>query len=344
MRAEQLMESVITAAQEGRNLMVRAVKHGVATEEGERFLLVPIPYRKDFILVYYGEQGQDDDDFYAAEGSRLEYGGFIFTRNKRWYDYRYYVLSCLTGDDFKGIVSAQGRTSLTTECEKLFGQRITEYFLNSEDAKKPYNLSGYNINDVLSLIVSNANVSEMTLFDLTKSYNFIIPEKINEFCCLEDLDGYISELVEKSYDVNKTKLRHAQVILHQMKKDYKKLQKNTQHPIWKKAEMVRVIPNQTVKVSVTFKIGSCFITEKMKAEPLVSGINTELIGRDLPPNVCAILKASYNGTEGVSISLEAIESISFRKEILYCKRDFMKELEKRQNTLIPNKEDSGNDM
>lgn len=340
MKAEQLMEAVIASAQEGRNLTVRAVKRGVATAEGERFLLVPVPYRKDFILVYYGERGLDDDEFYGAEDSRLEYGGFIFTRNKKWYDYRRYVLSCLTGGDFEGIVSEQGRTSLEQECKKLFNYHITEHFLSSDDAKKPYNLSNYDTNDVLSLIVAGTDVSEMTLYELAleKSCDFRLPERINEYRYLEDQDGYAMELVERGYEANRAKLRHMNVTLEQMKKDYEKLKRNIQHPIWKKAELARVIPNSKSKVSVTFKIGSCLITEKMKAEPLVCDADTKLMERDLPPSVRAVFQASCKDSEDRFLTLEAIETVSHRKVIIYSKQEFMK------NAFTQNKEANENGM
>lgn len=334
MKAEQLMEAVITAAQEGRTLTVRAVKRGIATEEGERFFLAPVQYRKEFILVYYGEHGLDDDDLYGAEHSQLEYGGFIFTRNLKWYDYRYYMLNCLTGGDFKEIVSEVGIASLVEECKTLFNRHITEYFLNSCDAKNPYNLSDYDKDGVLSLIVSGADVAEMTLYELVqaKSCEFKLPERINEYRYLEDPEGYTMELVKEGYDANRTMLRYMKTILEQMKKDYGKLKRNIQHPIWKKAELVRVIPNSKSKVSVTFKISNCLITEKMKAEPLVRGADTKLTEHDLPPNVRAVFQASRKDSEDKFLSLEAIETVSHRKEIIYSKLEFIKKLEEEQST------------
>lgn len=133
MKAEHLVDCIIKTAQKGHNLMLRATKGGTANMMGDRFLLVPVPYRKEFILVYYGKFGQNDEDYYVTEGNRLEYGGFIFTRTKHWYDYPYYMLNCLTDGVFQGITGTQGRTARTKECEELFRLRITEHFLNSED-------------------------------------------------------------------------------------------------------------------------------------------------------------------------------------------------------------------
>lgn len=344
MEAERLMESIITAAQEGQHLMLRATRTGIRETAGDRFLIVPVPYRKEFILIYYGELGQDDDEYYAAESSRLEYGGFIFTRTKRWYDYHHYMLQCLIDGDFDKISGEQKRTVWTRKCEELFRQRITEHFLNSEDKKKPYNLYDYTMDDVFSLIVSQVNVAEMTLYDLTKSCNFNISERINEFRYLEDVDGYVDELVIRNYESNIGRIRQKQVILCQMKKDYEKLKKDTSHPIWKKAEIARVIPVEANKVNVTFKIGSCTITEKMRVEPLISGTKTELTGRDIPPNVSAILKALYTGSETEIVKLNAIETISYRNEVLYCKRDFMKKLGKGQGAQEQNEEEACYEM
>lgn len=333
MKAERLMEALIANAQEGRNLTVRAVKRGVAVEKGARFLLVPVPYRKKFILVYCGERGLNDDELYGAEDSWLEYSGFIFTGNMRWYDYRPYVLNCLTGGDFEGIVCEQRHTSLEQECKKLFDYRITEHFLSSDDAKKPYNLSNYDINDVLSLIVAGTDVSEMTLYELAlkKSCDFRLPESINKYRYLEDQDGYVMELVERGYDANRTKLRYMNVTLKQMKKDYKKLKRNIQHPIWKKAELARVIPDPKSKVSVTFKIGDCLVTEKMKAEPLVYDADTKLMERDLPPSVRAVFQASRKDSKDEFLTFEAIETVSYWKRIIYSKQEFMKKLEEGQS-------------
>lgn len=182
----------------------------------------------------------------------------------------------------------------------------------------------------------------MKLYDLTKSCNFDISEKINEFRYLEDANDYVNELVVKNYDSNKKQLRQKQAILCQMKEDYEKLKRNISHPIWKKAEMVRVIPDVATKVSVTFKIGGCLITEKVKTELLTHGVKMELTGRDLPPNVSAILKASHTGAEAEFIKFSAIETISYRNENLYCRRDYAKKLEK-QNIPEP-KEEAGLDM
>lgn len=346
MKAEQLMEAVIAAAQEGHNLTVRAAKRGVATGEGDRFLLVPVPYRKEFILVYYGERGLDDDEFYGAEESQLEYGGFVFTRTRKWYDYRYYMLNCLTDGDFKGIVSERECASLNQECKTLFNHHITEYFLNSDDAKKPYNLSNYDMNIVLSLIVAGTDVSKMTLYELVlaKSCEFKLPESINKYRYLEDRDGYVMELVERGYDANRACLRHLKVTLEQIKKDYGKLKRNLQHPIWKKAELVRAIPNPKSKISVTYKIGSCLITEKMKAEPLARDADTKLKERDLPPHVRAVFQASCKDSKDGFLPLDAIETVSYQKEIIYSKQEFMKKLEEGKNTFIQKKEANENGM
>lgn len=343
MEAMQLVESVIKAAQDEHTLMLRATKSTAANTMGDRLRLVPVLYRKVFILVYYGEFGQNDDEFSVVEGGQLKYGGFIFMRTKQWYDSCYYMLSRLTDGDFQGIVGTQGRTAWTKECEDLFRQRITEYFLNSEDSKKPYNPSGYRIDSVFSLIVSHVNVAEMTLYDLTKSCNFDISEKINEFRYLEDANDYVNKLVVKSYDFNKKQLRQKQAILCQMKEDYEKLKKNISHPIWKKEEMARVIPDVATKVNVTFKIGGCLITEKVKTALLTCGEKTELTGHDLPLNVSAILKASHTGAEAEFIEFSAIEIISYRNETLYCKRDFARRLEK-QNLPPKKEEDTSHDM
>ena len=355
MKAEQLMEAIIANAQEGRNLTVRAVRSGTATKEGDRFLLVPVPYRNEFILLYYGELGLNDDELYGAENSCLEYGGFIFTRNRKWYDYRYCVLNCLTDDDFHEIVSEQGCASLDKECKTLFNQRITEYFLNSDDAKKPYNLSNYHKNDVFKLIVAGTDVAEMTLYELVqaKSCEFKLPERINEYRYLEDQDEYMMELVEKGYNANKEKLRHMKVTLEQIIKDYWKLRKNIQHPIWKRAELVRVIPNPKSKIIVTFKIGNCIITEKMKAEPLVGeprhlldhdDAETELMEKDLPSNVKAVVQASRKNLKDGCLTLDAIETVSYRKETIYSKQEFMKKLEEGNFPFAQKKEENNNGM
>lgn len=355
MNAEQLMDAVIAAAKERQNLTVRAVRGGTATGEGDRFLLVPVSYRKEFILIYYGELGLDDDEFYGAENSRLEYGGFIFTRNRKWYDYRPYVLNCLIDDDFHEIVSGQGRASLERECQTLFNQNITEYFLHSDDAKKPYNLSNYNKNDVFKLIVAGTDVAGMTLYELAqaKSCEFKLPERINEYRYLEDPDGYMMELVEKGYNGNKEKLRHMKVTLEQIIKDYWKLKKNIQHPIWKKAELVRVIPNPKSKIVVTFKIGNCTIIEKMKAEPLVGGprhlldhddIDTVLMEKDLPSNVKAVVQVSRKDLKDGCLTLDAIETVSYRKETIYSKQEFMKKLEEGNFPFAQKKEGTENGM
>lgn len=149
------------------------------------------------------------------------------------------MIGRLTGYEFETITSS--RCSVENDCERLFIQRLIEYFLQSDDAKKPYNLSNYNSDNVLSLIVSNTDVSEITLHDFMASnnqYQFKTLKGINVYRYLEDPDGYITALVEENYEANKTMLRHAQVILNQVKKDYEKLKRNIQHPIWKKAEMI----------------------------------------------------------------------------------------------------------
>lgn len=70
MKAEKLMESIITAAKEGRHMTVylKGANHSVS--DGERVLLVPVLYRKEFILIYYGDYGRNDDDYIASEGDR----------------------------------------------------------------------------------------------------------------------------------------------------------------------------------------------------------------------------------------------------------------------------------
>lgn len=75
---------------------------------------------------------------------------------------------------------------------------------------------------------------------------------------------------------------------------------------------------------MTFKIGSCIITEKMKAEPLVRGIDTKLTEYDLSPNIRAVLLASTKDSEGKFLTIDAIETVSLRKEIIYSKQEFMK--------------------